>query len=304
VSGGTNTVSQTLPDWLQPYLTSELSTAGSLSGAALANPQSMVAPLSPLQQSGLSSVSAVSPAAQSDANSALSANQLETSGALLNPASNPYLQNTFNLAAGSVENNLDSQFASSGSNVINSVPVQENELNNLATQLYGGQYDVDLNAMTQATALSPSVTQAAYLPGQEQLATGATQQQQAQNLINAPYNALSWYSGLLGWNGSSLGGSSSSNNPNAATQDAGLGISAVAAAAELASLFSACDRRLKTDIEHIGMLRSGLPIYRFRYRADPTRFHVGVMAEEAEKKFPEAVLEHDGYKFVDYSKIH
>src|ERR1700760_3452066 len=139
MSGGTNTETQKFPNWLQPYLTGELSQANGLSSAALANPQSMVAPLSSLQQSGLNSVSQVSPAAQANANSALNANSLETSGALLNPASNPYLQNTYNLAAGSVENTLDSQFAGAGSNIINSAPVQASQLNNLATQLYGGQ---------------------------------------------------------------------------------------------------------------------------------------------------------------------
>lgn len=238
MAGGTNTVSQTLPSWLQPYLTQELGTAQGLSGNAIANPQSMVAPLSDLQTSGLNSISGVSPQAQATADSALGANQFETSGALLNPASNPYLQNTYNLAAGSVENTLDSQFAGAGSNVINSAPVQSSELNNLATQLYGGQYDVGLNAMTQSQALAPTVTQGAYLPGQTQLSAGSTQQTQAQNAINAPYNALSWYSGLLGLNGSSLGGSSSSNNGNAALQDAGLGIGALGAASSIASLFA------------------------------------------------------------------
>lgn len=233
--GGTSTSQETLPAWVQPYLTSELGTATPMSTAPAS---SLVAPLSGLQQSGLSGVAGESPAAQGAANSALGANQFETSGALLNPASNPYLQNTYNLAAGSVENSLDSQFAGSGSNVVNSLPVQENELNNLATQLYGGQYDTGLNAMTQATALSPSVVSGAYAPAQAQLSAGGTQQTQAQNLINAPYNALSWYSGLLGLNGSSMGGTSAQQNNNSAATDVGLGIGALGTAAEMAALFA------------------------------------------------------------------
>jgi hypothetical protein len=91
--------------------------------------------------------------------------------------------------------------------------------------------------MTQAAAQSPLIQQGLYQPGQEQYQVGSTQQQQQQNVINAPYNALSWYSGLLGLNGSSMGGSSSSNNGAAATQDAGMGLAAAGTAAELASLY-------------------------------------------------------------------
>lgn len=237
MSGGTNTQTQTLPDWLQPYLTQELGTGTGMENAAVNNPQSMVAPMNPTQQQGLTSQLNAASQGAGEAGSASAANQFETSGALLNPASNPYLQNTFNLASQSVQNNLDSQFAGSGSNVENSIPVQADQMNNLATQLYGGQYDTGLQTMTQAAAQSPLIQQGLYQPGQEQYQVGSTQQQQQQNVINAPYNALSWYSGLLGLNGSSMGGSSSSNNGAAATQDAGLGIGAVGAAAELASLY-------------------------------------------------------------------
>jgi hypothetical protein len=237
MSGGTNTQTQTLPNWLQPYLTQELGSAQQFQTAATSNPQSMVAPMTPAQQQGLSSQLTAANQGAGEAGSAAAANQFETSGALLNPASNPYLQNTFNLASQSVQNNLDSQFAGSGSNVENSLPVQADQMNNLATQLYGGQYDVGLNTMTQAAAQSPLIQSGLYTPGQEQYQVGSTQQQQQQNVINAPYNALSWYSGLLGLNGSSLGGSSSSNNGAAATQDAGLGIAAAGTAAELAALY-------------------------------------------------------------------
>lgn len=257
--GGTNTQTQTLPNWLQPYLTSELSAANSLTPGVSGSPggtytlpngqtvtvpatpgvsaSSLVAPMNPAEQGGLSSMISAAGQGQGMANSAAAANQFETSGALLNPASNPYLTNTFDLAANSVQNKLASEFAGAGSNVINSLPVQADEMNNLATQLYGGQYDTGLQAMTQASAMSPNIQQGLYTPGQQLYGAGQTQQQQQQNIINAPYNALSWYSGLLGLNGSSLGGSSQSNNPNAGMQDAGLGLAAVGTAAELASLY-------------------------------------------------------------------
>jgi hypothetical protein len=233
-SGGTNTVQSTLPSWIQPYLQSELATAGPMSTVP---GQSLVAPFSPLQQQGLSSIQSTASGVNPSQNAA-NANAFETSGALLNPAMNPYLQNTFNLGANAIQNNLDSQFAGNGSNVINSVPVQQNLDANLATQLYFPAYQQGLNTMTQASALAPEIQQGTYLPGQELLSAGGTQQQQAQNVINAPYNALSWYSGLLGLNGSSLGGSSSQMNNNSALQDAGLGIAGIGTAAELAALFA------------------------------------------------------------------
>jgi hypothetical protein len=238
MSGGTNTQTQTLPNWLQPYLTTELASASDITpGLSSTSASSLVAPMNSGEQQGLASMQNAAGTGQADANSAAAANQFETSGALLNPASNPYLQNTYNLAAGSVQNSIDSQFAGAGSNVINSLPVQQNQLNNLATQLYGGQYDTGLQTMTQAAAQSPMIQSGLYTPGQETYQAGSTEQQQAQNVISAPYNALSWYSGLLGLNGSSLGGSSTSNNGAAATQDAGLGLAAAGTAAEIAAMY-------------------------------------------------------------------
>ena len=301
ISGGTNTVQTTLPDWLQSYLPSELSRANAM--VSYATPQSLVAPMNSAETQGLQSIQQAANGVNPSA-SAANANAFETSGALLDPSSNPYLQNTFTLASNSIENNLDSQFAGAGSSVINSLPVQSDQLNNLATQLYGGAYQQGLNTMTQASALAPTIQQGTYLPGQELYQAGSSQQQQAQNLINAPYNALSWYSGLLGLNGSSMGGSSSSNNGAAAVQDAGLGIGALGALAEIAPMFaSMSDRRAKTDIRRVGELPSGLPLYSFRYQSAPEKTHIGVMADEAEKLFPEAVIWHRGFQHVDYSKI-
>lgn len=235
MSGGTNTTQQTLPDWLQPYLTQELGNAQQFQTAATTNPQSMVAPMNPMQQQGISAIQQTAQGVNPSA-SAANANAFETSGALLNPSMNPYLQNTYQLAGQQVQNQLASEFAGSGSNVENSAPVQADQLNNLATQLYGGAYNTGLQQMTQASALAPSIQQGTYLPGQEEYQAGSLQQQQQQNVINAPYNALSWYSGLLGLNGSNMGGQSSSNVNNT-SQDVGMGLAAAGTAAEIAASY-------------------------------------------------------------------
>ena len=63
------------------------------------------------------------------------------------------------------------------------------------------------------------------------------------------------------------------------------------------------DRRLKEDIKEIGKAKNGLPIYSFRYKDDPDKLtRIGFMADEVEKKHPDAVGLAGGYKTVDYDR--
>lgn len=64
------------------------------------------------------------------------------------------------------------------------------------------------------------------------------------------------------------------------------------------------DRRLKKDIEKVGELDSGLPIYKFRYKAGGL-MQLGVMAQDVEREMPDAVATVDqaGHKAVNYSAI-
>ena len=65
--------------------------------------------------------------------------------------------------------------------------------------------------------------------------------------------------------------------------------------------FGGSDRRLKHDIKEIGKAKDGLPIYTFKYKDDPEQqTRIGFMADEVEKKHPEAVGESHGYKTVNY----
>lgn len=63
------------------------------------------------------------------------------------------------------------------------------------------------------------------------------------------------------------------------------------------------DKRAKEDIEKVGKLDSGLPIYKYKYKGGGDKTHIGVMAQEAEKKFPHAVHEVGGLKFVNYAGV-
>jgi len=68
----------------------------------------------------------------------------------------------------------------------------------------------------------------------------------------------------------------------------------------LGGLFAKSDRRVKTDIERIGTLPNGLPVYAYRYKGQAD-FQIGVMAQEVEKLIPWAVVEIDGIKHVNYA---
>lgn len=60
------------------------------------------------------------------------------------------------------------------------------------------------------------------------------------------------------------------------------------------------DERAKTDIEKVGKTDDGQNIYKYRYKSGGP-IHMGLMAQEVEKKKPEAVVTTDsGLKAVDY----
>ena len=70
-------------------------------------------------------------------------------------------------------------------------------------------------------------------------------------------------------------------------------------------VYAASDRRLKENIELVGRdERTMLPLYEFEYKGGDGRRFLGVMADDVEKVFPEAVIEmSNGYKAVDYDLL-
>lgn len=61
------------------------------------------------------------------------------------------------------------------------------------------------------------------------------------------------------------------------------------------------DKRLKKDVKEIGETHDGQPIYSYKYKGDD-RTQIGLMAQDVEKRHPEAVGLMGGYKTVDYKK--
>lgn len=65
-------------------------------------------------------------------------------------SSNPYLDSMFNKAAQSTRTALDTQFAGAGRNLEAQMPARADQLNDLATSIYGGAYENDANRRLSA----------------------------------------------------------------------------------------------------------------------------------------------------------
>lgn len=183
-----------------------------------------------------------------------------------------------------------------------------NTTNNwLASQ--GAFGEANLGTTAQSNALQGAAAQ---------LATGQQQQTLAQSALNIPYEQflqqqaypyqnLSWLSGISTGLGSGMGGTSSSTqpSPNGTSQMLG-NLGSIGQLGYLGYLAYTSDRRVKEDIERVGMHKGNYgfyPTYNFKYKGDDKRYH-GVMAQDVEKINPDAVG-HDkrGIKFVDYGKL-
>lgn len=172
------------------------------------------------------------------------------------------------------------------------------------------------NAGYMESALARALTGAQGLQGLQtqqlgaqttanQLSQQETAQQQA--ALTAAYN--NWLQAqqsqiqALGGNTAAVGAASSAMPATQTTSqpnNSGWGI----AGSILGSIFS--DARLKDDIDLIGSLRDGTPVYSYRYKADPLRRkQIGVMAQDVIARRPDAVTVLDdaaGTMMVDYGK--
>ena len=81
-------------------------------------------------------------------------------GDFLSPDSNPFLQQTFNRAADLTRTRLASEFAGSGRNLGASAPARSDELQTLASNIFGSNFqaerDRQLTAVGQAGGLDPT----------------------------------------------------------------------------------------------------------------------------------------------------
>ncbi|WP_445146261.1 hypothetical protein [Dyella sp. Tek66A03] len=90
-----------------------------------------MADLSPLQNQYLTESQQLGVNGNPSLNAAMNYDTNAANGAYLN--ANPYLNSTFQNAANAVQNQVGSEFAGSGRNLESSIPVQNDQMNQLAT---------------------------------------------------------------------------------------------------------------------------------------------------------------------------
>jgi hypothetical protein len=103
-------------------------------------------------------------------------------GDFLSPSSNPFLADTFNRAADLTQNRLASEFAGSGRDLSASLPVRSEQLQTLASNIFGSNFqaerDRQLSAVGAAQGLDPINTLINRLAGITPGAGGVTTSQQ------------------------------------------------------------------------------------------------------------------------------
>lgn len=143
-----NSTTQTgVPNWQQPYLERGLQYSQNLLnvGAPQQYPGSTVTPYSqPTEQA----FQAIQQRALNGSPAVNAAQNYITNG-LQNPQSNPYLDKMFQQAADATRGQLTSEYARAGRNVNASAPVRADQLNNLATSIYGNAYNTDVASRNQ-----------------------------------------------------------------------------------------------------------------------------------------------------------
>ena len=255
-----------------------------------------------------------------------------------NPYDTPGLKEALSTLTGDITQGINGQFAAAGRDFsgMNAqtlgrgltqglAPTLVNQFNANRTAQQGAAGNLYNAGNTNAGILSGMQQQYLQNQGQGIGASGAaldaqnnganaTLQAEAMRR-NIPTQAL----GLLANIGvpiAGLGGTSSGTSNTTGTYSPGLMQSLIGAASGIGSagtsLFGAnpnggigaiskfvSDRNAKEDIDQVGTLFDGTPVYRFRYIGDP-RFQIGLMAQDIEQRTPEAVGQIGPWKAVDY----
>lgn len=210
---------------------------------------------------------------------------------------------------------LATQLANAQNNLYGSM-YQSNLGNMLAgAQGLSGNYNTAAAQQLQGLALSPGVAQQQQSEIGSLYNMGGNQQAYQQALLNAPWQQLNNYAGLVG--GMQYGSNTSTTQPYFQNQAMGA-LGGAAAGAEIGSvvpgigtgigavagslLGAFSDRRLKRNIKLVGKLDSGLNVYSYRYVWGGP-IHIGVMADEVKKIKPHAVFNVGGFDAVDYGAL-
>lgn len=172
------------PDYQLPYLAGTLQNAQNLyqDGGPVYYPGNTVAPFSPQSEQAMQLTQQRAVGGSPVTNSADSYATNVLNGSYLNK--NPYLDQTFNHAATATQNQLSSEFARSGRNVSASEPLRAQQLNDLATQVYGGNYEQERARQQQLIPYATGLANNDYTDLAQLQNVGSAVQNQSQNYIN------------------------------------------------------------------------------------------------------------------------
>lgn len=312
----TSTVTQKADPWagIQPQLKQAAGDTQNLYNKGLltpkAYPDQTFANFTPLQQQAMDATAqrATNGSPVNSANQGMLTDTLN--GNYLDPNSNPYLKSTYDQAAKSVQGTVNSAFGQGGryGSGLNQ-QVLGNSLDNLATDIYGGNYQQERTKQLGASALAPQAANQDYTDLSALSGVGGQQQGQSQNAINdainrfntnnaAPAQNIQNYVGLLNGAGGQYGASTGTNtqpyyqNNTASTLGllgslggvggglSGLFGAGTAAATGLPWLANAGIGSQLGGLLALSDMRlkkditnigyeKGFPIYTFRYKSDP-----------------------------------
>lgn len=114
--------------------------------------------------------------------------------------SNPYLDATFNKAALATQNQLASQFGAAGRGQAGAEGLRSQQLNDLATGIYGGDYQQERNRMQGVLGQAGALANQDYIDLAQLGGAGAQVEGLAQQYADAPGTALDQYLGRISGN--------------------------------------------------------------------------------------------------------
>lgn len=188
---------------------------------------------------------------------------------------------------------IASQYNQEVANQLNAANSLYNAQNSTSGLLSGLAQQGLANQLQGVSTTQDALNAQNYAP-QQQLALGQLAQSiPAQNLqllaqIGVP---------IAGLGGQSSGTSQTTQDMSGA-QQFGTIASGLGALAKFLP-FLPSDVRLKEDIAPVGALFDGTPVYGYRYKGAGA-YHIGLLAQDVEKRAPHAVIEIGGHKAVDY----
>lgn len=106
---------------------------------------------------------------------------------------NPYLDQTFNRAAMATQGQLASQFAGSGRNLDASMGLRSQQLNDLGTQIYGGDYEAERNRQQQSVGSAIPLANQDYVDLSQLRGAGSDIENLASQYQNSQGTALDQY---------------------------------------------------------------------------------------------------------------